>query len=344
VATRPVTQTVGLHSTNVLSSDTRSQMENLTNRFCDYHKDHDRLMKFWLDYRATSDVRMYPTIWRIRLLLTSRVWDKEKDAQIWENEAGEIIGFAMLWRRQPTSPYIAFNSFVLPKFSPNELFSRILQWGDDRVNEIAKRREGQFTVYVTGLSQSHFSANLLGQYGYTILSPNPEEHNVYFVKRLQNEIRAPLLPSGYEIRKLRDIEDSEAYQTLYGFAKVNPLHQKELIESDEYSHFVIVNSGGEFVAYCECSICRSEWERTNQRIGWIDYVETQPEQQKKGLGRAALSAGLLQLQQWGTETAMLITMSTNIPAITLYNKTGFDLAEIPEHPIYQKQIAVLKTD
>jgi len=319
-------------------------MEIITSRSCDYQKDKKSLVDFWLDYRATSDVRIYPTIWRIRLLLTSRVWNQEKDTQIWENKSGQIIGFVMLWRRQPTSSYIVIDGFVRPGSATQELILEMLQWGDSRANDIAKGQEGEFSVYVAGLSQYDFSAIFLGKHGYSIIPPNPEEHDIYFSKSLQNKISAPSLPSGYEIRKLQNTDDLEAYQTLYGFAKVNPHHQKELIESDEYSHFVVVNPNGEFVAYCECSICRAEWERTNHKIGWIDYVETRPEQQKKGLGRAALSAGLLKLREWGAETAMLITISTNTPAVTLYNRTGFDSVEITEYPSYQKQIAVSKIE
>jgi ribosomal protein S18 acetylase RimI-like enzyme len=314
-------------------------MDNVTSRFCNYQKDKKRLMDFWLDHRAASDVRMYPTIWRIRLLLTSRVWGQEKDTQIWENASGQIIGFAMLWRRQPTSPYIVLDVFVHPEFAVQEAAQAILQWGDSRANEIAKGQESEFPVYVTGLSKYDFSANLFRQYGYTINPPNPEGYDIYFAKPLRNEIPAPLLPSGYEICKLQDMDNLEAYRALSGFAKANPHYQKELIESNEYSHFIVVNSGGEFAAYCECSVCHAEWERTNQRIGWIDYVETRPEQQKKGLGHAALTAGLLQLQEWGAETAMLITINTNIPAVNLYNKTGFARVEILEYPSYQKQIA-----
>lgn len=317
-------------------------MENITSRPCDYQRDLQRLMNFWLKCRAASDVRRYPTLWRIRLLLTSRVWIPEKDTHIWENKSGQIIGFAMLWRRYQTSPYIVLDGYVHPEFVTQEIVRTVLQWGDNRAKEIAQGQEDDFLVYVTGLSQYEGSANLLEKAGYVIVPPNPEGRDVYFSKPLQNKIEAPLLPSGYEIRKLQNIDDLEAYQALYGFAKVNPYHQKELIESDEYSHFVIVNSSGEFSAYCECSICRSEWKRTNQRIGWIDYVETRPEQQKKGLGRAALSAGLLQLQGWGAEIAMLITIDTNIPAVTLYIRSGFDRVELSEYPSYQKQITVLK--
>ena len=313
-------------------------MKNISSRSCDYHKDLKRLMDFWLDYRAAFDIRMYPTIWRIRLLLTSRVWNQERNTQIWENESGQIIGFAMLWSRQPASSYIVFDSFIHPKFASNELLSAILNWGDLRVNEIVKEQETPLSVYITGFSQYDFSENILKQRDYISLPPNPDEHNVYFGKPLQNEIPLPTVPTGYEIRKLQGTDDLQAYQALYGFSKVNPLHQKELMESKEYCHLVMVNPDGEFVAYCECSACCAEWERSNQKIGWLDYIETKPEQRQKGFGRAILLAGLLQLQEMGADIAMLVTINTNAPAVTLYNKIGFEIVAIKEYPSYKKQL------
>lgn len=313
-------------------------MKNITSRSCNYHKDQKRLLDFLLDYRASFDVRMYPTIWRIRLLLTSRVWSQERDTQIWENESGQIIGFAMLWSRQPASSYIVLDNFIHPKFVSNELLSAILSWGDLRASEIATEQETSLTVYVTGFSQYNFSDNILKQRGYTFLPPNPNEHNVYFGMSLQDGVSPPTIPTGCEIRKLQGTDDLEAYQALYGFSKVNPLHQKELVESKEYRHLVMVNPEGEFVAYCECSVCYAEWERSNQRIGWIDYVETKQEQQQKGFGRAILTAGLLHLKELGADRAMLITINANTPAVALYNKTGFEIVAIKEYPSYEKQI------
>lgn len=318
-------------------------MENIISRSFDYPRDQARLIKFWLKYRAAADVRKSPTLWRMRLLLTSRVWAPEKDTQIWENESGQMIGFAMLWRRYQTSPYIVLDGYIHPESRTQEMARAILQWGDSRAKEIAQSHAADFLVFVTGFSQSAGAVKLLEAAGYSLVPPNPEGQDVYFSKPLDNEIPAPLLPAGYEIRKLQNVDALEAYQAISGFAKVNPQHQQELIESDEYAHFVIVDPRGELSAYCECSICRSEWESTNQRIGWIDYVETRPEQQRKGLGQAALSAGLLQLQRWGAETALLITIDTNLPAVTLYNRSGFERVEIPGDPSYQKQITGLKT-
>lgn len=313
-------------------------MENITSHSCDYHKDQKRLMDFWLDYRAAFDVRMYPTIWRIRLLLTSRVWNQERDTQIWENESGQMIGFAMLWSRQPAASYIVLDSFIHPEFATSELLSAILNWGDLRANEITTEQETPLTVYASGFSQYGFSDNILKQGGYTFLPPNPNEHNVYYSKSLQNGVSLPAIPTGYEIRKLQGVDDLEAYQALYGFSKVSPLHQKELMESKEYCHLVMVNLEGEFVAYCECSVCYAEWERSSQRIGWIDYIETKPDQQQKGFGRAILMAGLLHLKEIGADHAMLVTVNTNTPAVTLYNKTGFESVPIKEYPSYEKQI------
>jgi len=316
----------------------KTEMETFKSRSCNYQKDQKALMDLWLDVRASSDVRLYPTIWRIRLLLTSRVWEQEKDTQIWEKVSGKIVGFAMLWRRQPTSPYLALDCFIPPTFATDELLLKMLQWGDQRAHEIAEAQKFPHTVYASGFSQHNFPANLLKQAGYAPLPPNSDEHNVYFSRLLQGEIPSPALPQDYKIRHLRNIDDLESYQALYGFAKVNPLHLKELIESDEYSHLVVVDPGGEFTAYCECSVCYAEWKRTNQRIGWIDYVETEPDQQKKGLGRAILLAGLLELQKLGADIAMLITINTNFPAVSLYHKTGFEDVKIKDYPVYQKQI------
>lgn len=313
-------------------------MKDITSRSCDYHKDQKSLDDFWLDYRVAHDVRMYPTIWRMRLLLTSRVWDQEKDTRIWEDASGQIIGFAMLWSRQPASSYIVLDSFILPKFAGNELLFAILNWGDLRANEIAKEKETSITVYVTGFSQYDFSDNILKQCGYRLLLPNPDEYNVYFGKSLQNEITSPTVPVGHKIRKLQGTDDLQAYQTLYGFSKVNLLHQIELMESKEYCHLVMVNPEGEFVAYCECSVCYAEWERSNQRIGWIDYVETKPEHRQKGLGRAILAAGLLQLKEMNADNVLLVTINTNTPAVALYNKMGFENIAIKEYLSYEKQI------
>jgi ribosomal protein S18 acetylase RimI-like enzyme len=134
------------------------------------------------------------------------------------------------------------------------------------------------------------------------------------------------------------IDELEKYNTLYGFATVNLQHRQELLRSDEYSHLIVEDTSGTFVAYCECSICRAEWHRSNEQVSWIDYIGVKPEKRQQGLGRAILLASLHRLQAWGAETVRLITTSTNIPVTKLYDATGFMPVTIPEALNYKRNI------
>jgi ribosomal protein S18 acetylase RimI-like enzyme len=165
-------------------------------------------------------------------------------------------------------------------------------------------------------------------------------HNVYFARSLQAALPESVLPEGYSARALRGEADIEPYQALYDFAPVTVEHRRELLSSDEYSHLVVVDPSGEFAAYCESSICRAEWQLSGQRIGWIDYIGTRPERQRQGLGRAALLAALHWLQAQGARTAMLATISTNVPATSLYTRAGFTRADVVEPRTYQKAITL----
>ncbi|MCB8922770.1 MAG: GNAT family N-acetyltransferase [Ardenticatenaceae bacterium] len=313
-------------------------MVGITSRFCKYAKDQKYLTDFLLEYRSANDVRLYPTIWRVRLLLTSRVWEPNKDVRIWQNSTGQIVGFVMLWRRRPNSPYIVLDGFAHPKFVTKELLMMMFEWGNKRAKDIGLEQHMNVTVFANGFYQDIFAEQLLTTFGYTPVVPNPDEHNVYLSKTLDNEILIPPLPDGYTILRLQETSSLEQYQSLSSFAQVNSEHQKELLESDEYSHFVIADQDGQFAAYCECSICRAEWDITNNRIGWIDYVETNPACQKRGFGEAALLSGLAQLRDWNADTAMLITINTNIPAMKLYDKVGFEPVPMTEPRRYEKEI------
>jgi len=314
-------------------------LEKITSRPCEYEKDQEPLTDFLLAYRSATDIRMYPTIWRVRLLVTSRVWEPKKDTRIWQNETGKIIGFVMLWRRQTNSPYLVLDSFVHPEFTTKEQLMIMFEWGNERAKEIGLEQDKEVTVFANGFHQDAIVEQLQTEFGYMPIVPNLDEHNVYLSKALGKEFSIPSLPEGHVIQRLQDMNGLEQYQSLYSFAQVNPVHQKELVESGEYSHLIVVNQNGEFVAYCECSIFRAEWEVTNSRIGWIDYVETNPNHQRRGLGHVALWAGLAQLRGWGANTAMLITVSSNTPALKLYGKIGFEPEQITEPLRYRKQIA-----
>jgi ribosomal protein S18 acetylase RimI-like enzyme len=314
-------------------------MDNLSTRPCVYERDKSSLIDLLRTYRVETSVAVYPTIWRVRLLLTSRVWDPEQDVCIWETQSGQMAAFAMLWRRRATSPYLALDRFIHPSFAYSELASDMLTWGSQRAEAIVAGQAIPLTVYAQDFPPQFHLDNHYESCGFAPTDANPEEYNVYFGRSLAVGLPTPVLPSGYAIRPVQGMQELKAYQSMYSFATVNPEHQKELFNSDEYSHLVAVDAHGKLAAYCECSIERLEWLDSGQRIGWIDYIETRPEYQGQGLGQAVMWAGLGRLQELGAETAMLVTVNTNTAANRLYARTGFERWENLEPPRYEKHIS-----
>jgi mycothiol synthase len=303
-----------------------------------YTQDLAKISDLLLAWRLAHDLRQYPTLWRVRLFLTSRVWDPRLDTRLWESASGQAVGLALLWRRRSNSDYLALESFPHPDSTTPGLLAEMLHWGEQRAREIAAAQDEPLTLFAIVYSGPASAVELLTQAGFSLQPPNPEGHNLYMTRLLQGEIPMPALRPGYTLHPLKSEADLEAYQALSSFAKVNPFFVKEQLASPEYRHLVIQDPGGAYAAYCECSICPREWQPGKPRLGWIDYMETRSDLQRQGLGRAVLLAGLKQLQDWGAETAMLVTISTNAPAVGLYQSTGFTPYEAMEPLVYFKEL------
>ncbi len=312
-------------------------MTHILARPCEYAGDTERIIALLLNYRTAANLHdTYPHPWRLRLLLSSRVWDTAQDSQIWEDGNGRPAAFAMLWRRRPTSPYLALERFVDPISVTDDLVAATLQWAMQRAQAIAQELSEPLTVYASRLATAVHPNDRLEAYGFTPLPPDPDAQGVYFARPLADDIPAPTLPPGYLIRPLQSAAELAAYGALYDFTAVNPHHRQEMFNSDEYGHLVVVADTGQFAAYCEYAFCRAEWAQSGRRRGWIEYLGVRPENRRQGLGRAALLAGLRQLQAAGAETALLGTMNSNKTAVNLYETTGFTRLATPETPAYQK--------
>jgi GNAT superfamily N-acetyltransferase len=303
-------------------------------------EDQEQILDLLLAYRLTTDVKAYPTIWRFRLLLSSRVWEPERDTRVWQDEPGRAIGFAMLWRRRPEDSNLVLDYFVHPGYDREGLISDVLTWGIRRAREIAKEKQRPLTLFTGELDLGGYSRVALAAHSFSAVAVDPQRHNVYFARSLENRISDPRLPTGYTIRSLKGVDELEEYERLYGFAGVNAEHRQEMIESEEYGHLVVANATGKLVAYCEHSISRAEWEKGAERVGWIDYVGVQAEEQGKGLGEALLLAALKNLRGWGADVAMLVTISDNVSATSLYGKVGFAPVKVAEPGRYEMEIPV----
>jgi ribosomal protein S18 acetylase RimI-like enzyme len=311
-------------------------MENLFSRPYNHRHDDVALTDLLLACRLAGDLRTYPTVWRTRLLLSSRVGDRERDTRLWFNADDKIVGFSMLWRRKVESPYLVLDRFLHPNCAGGALSRTMLSWGEQRARQIVVEEGTSLTVYIAAIHPDERPEEA----GFSPVKVDPVNRNVYCCRSLEEAIPPPVLPPGFQIRALREVGDLAAYQSTYSFAAVSRAHLIEQLESQEYEHLVVLNPDGDFAAYCEYSVFYEEWQPGKDRIGWIDYVQTSSDYRRMGLGCAVLMAGLSHLREWGAETAMLITVSSNVPALSLYRKAGFMQVEVREAARFEKQLGI----
>lgn len=292
------------------------------------------LLSNWRSIAPFDRLAAYPTVYRLGLLLTSRLQDRQHDARMWIETWGndwdeDLAGFAMLWSRNPEDGYRALEGpFTLPDLDSDEqatLEGDIIAWAQQRTREISQRRGEPMTLTATVRQNDAARRNLLtGARFETFVAGG----NVYWQRSLGTieQPLTPTLPTGFTIESLNLETRADEYDRLYGFAQVDARHRRALVRDPDYAFLVIAAPNGALVAYCEVSVCRREWLPRAPRIGWIDYIGVHEEYQRRGVGRAMLAAGLAQLAQWGAECAMLITTPTNTPANALYEAAGFTRA------------------
>jgi GNAT superfamily N-acetyltransferase len=305
--------------------------------------DLERAVGVLLAYRLATSVRVYPTLWRLRLLWASRVWEPERDLRIWQDGDGRMAAFALLWRRRPDNPNLVLDRFVHPAGVTGDLARATLEWGVGRAAGMAAENEMPLALFANALDPGVYAGTDLADAGFHPEEVAPGDQNAYLYRSLAAELPAPVLPAGHAIRPVAGAEELAGYDELYGFAAVSPEHRRMALASSEYEHLVVVDPEGALAAYCECSVSRAEWQGGSERLGWIDYAGTRPERRREGLGKAAMLAGLACLRDWGAEGAMLATVSGNRPAMALYAAAGFERVDVGQHPYWRKGIpAVLR--
>lgn len=92
------------------------------------------------------------------------------------------------------------------------------------------------------------------------------------------------------------------------------------MRSPAYNHeldVVAAATDGKIGAFCIV------WLDEVNKVGLFEPVGTHPSFQRKGLGAAVLTEGLLRLKARGMRQAMVCTSEDNLPALRLYEKVGF---------------------
>ncbi len=116
--------------------------------------DRNRVLGLLNDYRAAGHVFCEPHLWRFLMLVSSRLWKPEREAQIWTDPAGRIAAFAMLNSREPNGANFGLEHMIQPDLtrepeSQTVLQDMILSWATSHLQQTALNQQQELTLYIS---------------------------------------------------------------------------------------------------------------------------------------------------------------------------------------------------
>ncbi|MBB4888585.1 mycothiol synthase [Streptomyces netropsis] len=145
------------------------------------------------------------------------------------------------------------------------------------------------------------------------------------------DLPEPVLPEGVSVRTFRPGEDDEQWLAVNAAAfahhpEQGSLTQRDLDDRKAQGWF---DPKGFFLAEKDGAIVGFHWTKVHadQGIGEVYVVGVRPGAQGGGLGRALTTIGLRHLAGEGLPTAMLYVDADNKPAVTVYERLGFQVYE-----------------
>lgn len=245
-----------------------------------------------------------------------REWETEN--LIWEDEAGEIVGF---YDGDDTG---AFEIAVAPETVGTEAHRRMVE----EVESSPRRPDlDPPSGWRTNAPQDHPGLiTFFEGMGYV----RQEDLLPFLLRSLEGNIERPDLPAGFAVRSLKGEEEIEARVAVHdagfggkteveGFRRVMRLctYRPEL-------DLVAVAPEGTFAASCLF------WWDERTRVGQIEPVSTHREYRRRGLGRAVILEGFRRLKDIGAETAY-VRPADEPDLIAFYESCGFRVSN--RHPV-----------
>ena len=235
----------------------------------------------------------------------------ENLVRVWESESGDIVGVAC---------YEEGLGQVYPQIHPDHrsLENEMMAWAEEYLS--VERDDGKRRLSVRVYEYDTLRQAMVENRGYQQI-----EHVEHRYRRsLEPPIPEPTVPEGYTVRSLREDDDLSrrclALGRAFGSEPVDTDTYRTLQSAPGYRldlDIVIVAPDASFAAVAIA------WYDEANRIGMFEPVGTDPDHQRKGLGRALMYEGFRRLKGLGA-TLAYVGAGTQIEASRLYRSVGFD--------------------
>jgi mycothiol synthase len=290
----------------------------------------------------------------MELWLSSPTLDRERNVRLWHNEAGQLVGLALLQpvRVHPQQGHdeVAVSriySRTHPRARHDELDDQVIEWAIARARQIGQEW-GLPARLSTGLHLDSpryvaYYQPLLERYGF-----RPVRYFFKMARNLSELLPEAQFPEGFTLTHSRGAEDAERWVEMFNesfidhwnFHPMTVEGHRHWLSNPRYDpsrDLIAVAPDGTYAAFCFCWIDPEDNAHNNRSEGWIDMLGTRRGFRKIGLGRAMLLAGMHRLKADGVDVAVLGVDAENPSgALRLYESVGF--RRVNTRAVYQMDL------
>jgi len=280
--------------------------------------DLQSMIDLLLTLRAPDRVTDYPSSADLRELLMMKL--VRNATRLWVNADNRLIAFALV------DPYNNLRWEIDPRAASCGLESEMVTWG------VACRRrmpvdDGKSRTLDASCREDDIERiAFLERHGF-IQQPL---RSLHLERPLNEPISPPQLPPGFVLRSVTGEHEADAltalHRSAFGTEHMTVDERLAMMRVPTYDpalDLVAVAPDGRLAAYCLCSVCSEENERTGRNEGSTDPLATHPDWRRCGLAKALLLAGLRALKSQGMDRAVLGTRSDNAAMLATAEAVGF---------------------
>lgn len=239
-----------------------------------------------------------------------------KDAQLWEDENGVLLGFAA-WQLS----WAALDFFIRPGSHSQETENAIFTWAAQRFCQLDQERGRPLPYWVEHRDDDTQRKAISERHGFLL---DDDYSYVHMQCSLTEPLPEPVLPPGFTIRPLQGQQEVAAYVALHRAAfestSMTPAWRQRTLFMPQYISeldIVVVAPDGTLAGFCV------GWLNVQRKVAQIEPIGVHPHYQRHGLGNALLREILRRFQAHGAHTTIVETESTRLPAQRAYQAVGF---------------------
>jgi ribosomal protein S18 acetylase RimI-like enzyme len=258
---------------------------------------------------------------------------------------GEVVAYSrVFWYQEENGPrnYTAFG-FLLPAWRRKGIGSAMLNWGEDRLRQIATGHPHEITRYFQSwTTEGEKSAiALLEKFGY-----QPVRYGYEMVRDLSESFPEAPMPEGLEVRPVKPEHmraiwdaDVEAFRDHWGYSPPKEEDFQRWLHNPllDPSLYQVAWDGEEVAGMVQNFINQNENEEYERQRGYTEGICVRRPWRKRGLAKSLIVQSMRMFKEMGfTETALGVDAENTSGALNLYKSCGYKV--VKKSTTYRKEM------